>query len=328
MKSIRQHEAPAGRKAQMVSRGVGDVVRLLQEAYLYGPNNALGLGHLKEKLIMCLIVDTAARPSDIHRIYRILEGRHAQIRFFSRPDALGLRRDGMEVRYFWPKEVDPHSSRSNSTSVWFSTWVAVWCSTPSEVCSHCVMKEFLQRSSDPETFACVHVDQLGVSAQPLIWARLVNGLFQQSSVDHISNIVKSGLKFSGMDHMSCQSIRGAATSKIVQCAPSLRAEALKLGRWTTEDTFRNSYESHIERVPRLDDETASSCQQVLRWGFNPSLPGSLSRDEYCRPPQYWIGKQLKAGKVVNFEDGVYTVRKGSSTTSHYHWEFMILAARG
>ncbi len=59
------------------------------------------------------MVDTAARPSDIHRLFRTMPGRHSQIRFEA---------NDMFVGYFWSKEVDPGSSRSNSTNIFFSKW--------------------------------------------------------------------------------------------------------------------------------------------------------------------------------------------------------------
>ena len=317
MKTVRLREKPQGRKHAMKAIGVGDVVLLLEEVFAYGPNEALCLGHLKEKLILSLMVDTAARPSDLHRLFRILKGDYTQIRFFTRNG-----NEGMDVRYFWSKEVDPYSSRSNSTNTWFSTWVTVWCTSPKEACSHCIMRYFLEVSSDPTEFATVRIDELDLEAQPLIWARFRDGKFRQSSVDHISKITSAGLQTAGLGHMSCQSIRGASTSKIAQCAPNLRSEMLKLGRWTTEETFRKSYDSEIRRVPRQDDEVESSCQQVLRWGFNPKLPRGVSREDYAREPAHWVGRAFQFGKIVKFEDGVYSVSKNRKSSSFFHWELM------
>jgi hypothetical protein len=72
--------APVGPKKKRAEQ-YHDVAVMIQEAWQYGPNAALGLGFLKEKLIILLMVDCAARPSDLGCIYRILEGRHAMIRF-------------------------------------------------------------------------------------------------------------------------------------------------------------------------------------------------------------------------------------------------------
>ena len=79
LKSLRIH-APVGPRKQLVPN-YHDVAALYQEAWDFGPNEALCEGHLKEKLIILLMVDTAARPSDIHRLFRTLTGRNAQIRF-------------------------------------------------------------------------------------------------------------------------------------------------------------------------------------------------------------------------------------------------------
>ena len=317
MKDIRLREAPQGRKHEMQRKGVGDVVLLLQEAYLYGPNEALCLGHLKEKLLLALIVDTGARPSDIHRLFRIRSGHNSQIKFTTKDGA-----ECMEVRYFWPKEVDPFSSRSNSTNVWFSSWVTVFCSKPKEACSHCIMKFFLEASSDPNDYASVHIPELEMDAQPLIWALRRKGKLQRASVDHISNVVDDGLKASGLSHMSCQSIRGATTSKIVQCAPTFRPEVLKMGRWTTDETFKKSYETEVVRVPRLDDECASSCQQILRWGFDPPLPRGISLEDYVKLPDHGVGRTFSCGKILKFDDGVFSVRKSRKVSSLFHFELM------
>lgn len=322
LRNIRLHEPPAGRKAQRSS--VGDVVRLLHEAFLFGPDDALGDGHLKEKSVLCLIVDTAARPSDITRLYRILSGRNRQFEFFTENGA-----DGMRLRYFWSKEVQPHSSQANSTNVWFSSWVTVWCTTPQSICSHCVVRNLLRRTTNDDAFASVYVKQLDEWVQPLIWARLRAGKFQPSSKDHVSQLVARGLLACGLPDMKCQDIRGASTSKIVQCAPSLRSEALKLGRWTTDKPFNKHYSAPIERVPPFGPEDESSCQHVLRWGFNPPLPGSLSLESYCNPPSFWIGRRCSKGKVTAFEDGVYSVSPGNGKPSLdlYHWELMAALPR-
>ena len=138
-----------------------------------------------------------------------------------------------------------------------------------------MMKFFLEASSDPNGCASVHIPELKMDAQPLVWALRRKGKLQRESADHISNVVDDGLQAPGLNHVSCQSTRGATTSKIVQCVPAFRPEALKMGRWTANETFKKSHETGVVRVPRLDDEGASSCQQVLRWGFDPPLPRGI-----------------------------------------------------
>ena len=184
------------------------------------------------------------------------------------------------------------------------------------------MRTFLDRSSDPSKFATIFVKELGITAQPLAWARHRQGLLQPASKDHISNVIKAGLHRSGLMEMTARDIRGASTSKIAQCAPQLRDDALRLGRWTTPKTFANHYEVPVARVPSSDDEVPASCQQVLRWGFNPRLPNDMTLEEYSQPPDYWLGRSGRAGKVVRFEDGTYFVNDGRTTSSFSHWELM------
>lgn len=87
---IHKNEVLAGHKAQLVGKGVGDVMRLLQEAYsnLYGPNSALGLSHFKEKLVMCLM--WTLRHASVTFIAFIAPSAAGMRRFvFFRPNALG-----------------------------------------------------------------------------------------------------------------------------------------------------------------------------------------------------------------------------------------------
>ena len=128
--------------------------------------------------------------------------------------------------------------------------------------------------------------------------------------------------------MKCQDVRGAATSKIAQCAPALRSEALALGRWTTEATFIQNYEFPVDRVSRLDDEIATSCQHVLRWGFRPKLPGDMPPESYQQRPAHWVGQRFSFGMVTAFDDGIYSVKKGRSSRNYTHWELMELVANG
>jgi hypothetical protein len=109
------------------------------------------------------MVDTAARPSDLHRLFRTTTGRNSQIRF---------ENTNMFIRYFWSKEVDPGSSRANSTNIFFSKWVKVCGTMPKLMDTVETMKAFLQRNSDPALYATVYIPELNLSAQPLIYAKL------------------------------------------------------------------------------------------------------------------------------------------------------------
>jgi hypothetical protein len=119
LKSVRIHE-PVGRRKQIVPN-YHDVTVLFQEAWDFGPNECLCEGNLKEKLIILLMIDSAARPSDLHRLFCTMTGRHSQIRFEA---------NDMLIRYFWSKEIDPGSSRSNSTNIFFSKWVKIHGTVP------------------------------------------------------------------------------------------------------------------------------------------------------------------------------------------------------
>jgi hypothetical protein len=157
LKSVRLKQPVGPRKASVPE--YFDVALLFGEAWKFGPNQSLCLGHLKEKLLILLLVDTAARPSDVARIYRIMSGRHSQIVFEGRD---------MRLRYFWPKEVDPGSSRKNATNIYFSTWVKVCGSTPDSIDTVACMREFLARSSDATICKHVHCSVgWGVSATDL-----------------------------------------------------------------------------------------------------------------------------------------------------------------
>jgi hypothetical protein len=311
LKSIRIHE-PVGRRKQLVP-DYHDVSALYQEAWAFGPNDGLCEGHLKEKLILLLMVDTAARPSDIHRLYRTMTGRHSQIRFEGRD---------LFVRYFWSKEVDPGSSRSNSTNTYFSKWVKIHGTVPRSTDTVETMRAFLQRTSDPELYATVHIPELQLHSQPLIYARFEHGKLQHSSVDHISNIVKRAIKDKQMGNMMTAHVRGASVSKIVQLVPDLTEQALALGRWTTPHTFRNHYQAPVMGTwAQVPNSIKHNPQQVLRWGWTPTPPDKVSVAEYEKTPRYWVGRTIPfCGKVDSFDNGDYMI-KGCS---YKHWELMQL----
>ena len=122
------------------------------------------------------MVDSAARPSDIHRLFRTTKGRNSQIRFED---------NDMLIRYFWSKEVDPGSSRSNSTNIFFSKWVKIHGTVPRSTDTVETMKTYLRWTADPELYASVFIPELQISSQPLVYARFQHGKLQQASVDHI-----------------------------------------------------------------------------------------------------------------------------------------------
>jgi hypothetical protein len=91
-----------------------------------------------------------------------MTGRNAQIRFEA---------NNMFIRYFWSKEVDPGSSRSNSTNIFFSKWVKIHGTVPKLTDTVETMKAFLHRTSDPDLYAKVYIPELQESSQPLIYAQ-------------------------------------------------------------------------------------------------------------------------------------------------------------
>ena len=182
LKSVRQGAPVGPKKAAAMEHE--DVAILYKEAWRFGPDEALCLGHLKEKLILLLTIDLAARPSDLMCMFRIMSGRHAQFKYTG---------DDLLLRYFWPKEVEPGSSRKNATNKYFSKWVLLYGTKPHTINTVAVMKAFIRRSTDSEEFADHYIEELEGSFQPLIYGRRVRGKLQKASVDHCSNVVQAGI---------------------------------------------------------------------------------------------------------------------------------------
>ena len=293
-----------------------DVALLYQEAWLYGPDEALALGHQKEKMILLLMADTAARPSDLSRLYRVYEGWCQQIVFSA---------DGVKVRFYYPKEVVPGSSRNNSTGYYFSTWVEIKKTLPKEISTPECLRRFVDASSGDD-YAQTEVPLLCSSAQSFAWGKKVDGKFQPASVDHIANVTRDGLKAAGMVSMTARSLRGASPSKIVSLFPDLLPQALGLGRWTNPKTFRNHYQGPVDLTVSTSPPVSlkSNLQQLLRWGFEPKPPSNVSAVDYMKGPSFWVGKVVRGlGKIAKFDDGVYEVHySGGKTEDFFHYELM------
>ena len=309
MESQRRH-----RPVRRLDTGVyKDVVGLYQDAWSYGPDQALTLGHRKEKVLILLAADLACRPSDLSKLFRVYSGWNMQMDFID---------IGVKIRFFYPKEVVPGSSRCNATGYYFSTWVLVKHTFPVEISTPAVLKAFLDASSGP-TFALQHVTELDMDLQPLIYAKKREGKFLPASVDHISNIIKAALKRANMQPMTTRSVRGASPSKIVQLFPDLLQEALALGRWTNCETFNTHYQAPVELASKTKppDELRSNIQQVLRWGFTPCTPTGITAIEYMQGPTYWVGKTFQGvGEIASFHEGVYAMRHPQR--SLYHFDLM------
>lgn len=318
LKYIKQSEAP-DRRERMIT--YPDVARLIQVAWEFGPNGNLSLDELKRKLVVLLMVDTAARPSDLWRLYTTMAGKYRQIEFMGERD--------VRIRYFWPKEVDPFSGRTNATNTWFSQWVVVRGTELASTDTVACLREFLQRSADPQQFATVYLAQLADSVQPLVFAKTVGGVRQKCSVDHISNIIKKAISRALIRTMKPRHLRGASTSKIVLLSPEAMSVTMGLGRWTSPKTFLQHYNAPVDllTLEPSPDHISMHGQQLLRWGWKPTPPHHVTAVEYDEPSDYWVGTAVpRLGRIRKFLDGKYWVAKQQVT--HCQLMGLISKARG
>ncbi len=156
------------------------------------------------------------------------------------------------------------------------------------------MREFLQRSSNPEEYAPEYITQIAASVQPLIFARTKEGLRQKCSVDHIFNIVKKAISQAGIITMKPRHLRGASTSKIVLLSLAATPVAMGLGRWTTPKTFLQHYNAPVNfMTPEPSpDGISMHGQQLLRWSWTPTPPLLVTAEEYDQPCDFWVGKSI------------------------------------
>jgi hypothetical protein len=308
-----QQLAPPGPKKLSVP-SYHDVALLYSLCWLYGPNTSLSDGLLKEKAVTLLLTDGACRPSDVWNLNRVLQGRHLQLKF---------DQTGMDLRYWWPKEVVPGSGRSNSSNVWFSKWVRILRTKPTIICSVSTVEDLLSRTSDLSIFGTRHIKQLNTDVQPLVWGQLRQGFFKPASVDHVSNLVQQNIDLAQMGKMKTSHLRGASVSKIVDLVPELRHQAIALARWTTETTFVNHYYAPLLiSPPPVPANMRSNPQQVLRWGWKAKPPAGVSVSEYEKGPDFWVGQTIRnVGKIHGFDEGIYKVGRGG-TKELYHYELM------
>lgn len=315
LKSVRIHQ-PVGPRRKRIPDGYEDVARLYEEAWSFGPNDALCNRHLQDKLVLLLMVDTAARPSDIKQLYRVTEGAQRQIIFNGKD---------MMIRYFYSKEVDPGSARQNSSNTYFSSWVPVFGTTPVEINTVEVMKDFLRRTTNAQLYQQVHVPQLEQTCQPLVFSTSRQGKMKAASVDYISHIVRDAIIRMEMGSMQTAHIRGASTSKVVQLVPTAEAAIMKLGRWTTPYTFRNHYQAPVRGTwQEVPEELKQNTQMILRWGFQKTPPKGVSAADYAKGPKFWVGKVIRnLGHIVSFDldTGLYKV--DNPAAEYLHWTLML-----
>ena len=311
-------------KLKGTSGTYSDVVLLYEQAWLYGPTSALTPRHKRERALILLAADTACRPSDLCKLFRVFEGTQRQIVYSE---------TGMRIRFFWPKEADPGSARQNTTNYFFSKWVEVHDTLPAVISTPAVLRDFIADSSGPE-FAQQYIPDLESWAQPLMFAAKKKDQWQPASVDTVAKLVKTWMTKAGMENMTARSLRGASPSKIYQLFPDLLQPALDLGRWTTPKTFLDRYHCpvNVRSNERPPDSLKDNPQQILRWGFTPQPPPHVTAEEYYLPPAHWLQQTFSrdifsssAGtnfKVVSFDGGVYKVQLGRKTSSLYHYELM------
>ena len=91
------------------------------------------VGQKKKRIVALLAADSAARPSDIARLFRVYDTWKQQIVFTDW---------GCRIRFFYTKEIVPGSSRDNSTGYWYTTWVDIHSTEPAEISTPELLKEF------------------------------------------------------------------------------------------------------------------------------------------------------------------------------------------
>jgi len=299
-----------------------DVAFLYMEMWKYGPSCAMTVGQKKKRIVALLAADSAARPSDVARLFRVYDGWKQQIVFTDW---------GVKIRFFYTKEIVPGSSRSNATGYWFTSWVSINKTVPAEISTPELLRDYLDSTSGPE-YAMQHIPELDSNAQPLVFARKRSNLWQPASVDHISNLVKDSLQDAGMMTMTMRSVRGASPSKVVQIFPDLEPQAIALGRWTEPKTFRNHYQAPVQLVSSETPPATmkSNVQQILRWGWEPTPPPHVTAAEYMKSPQHWINFRFvnlrdaaDCLEVLSFEEGIYCVDVAGNQRELYHYEWMM-----
>ena len=304
-----------------------DVSLLYEEMWKYGPSTAMTVGQKKKRIVSLLAADSAARPSDIARLFRVFDGWQQQIVFTSW---------GVKIRFFYTKEIVPGSSRSNSTGYWFTSWVSIYKTEPAEISTPELLKDYLDSTSGSE-YATQHISELDSNVQPLVFARKRLNQWQPSSVDHISKLVTESLQEAGMEAMTMKSVRGASPSKLVQIFPDMEPQAIALGRWTEPKTFRNHYQAPV-KLESLEAPPAAmkvNVQQILRWGFQPRPPPNVSAEEYMQGPGYWVGQTFgSALNILSFDEGIYSTAVAGvfppvagSRVELYHYELMEAVSR-
>ena len=175
--------------------------------------------------------------------------------------------------------------------------------------------------------------QLNIRAEPLIHGARLNGdgLFHPPSKDYLSKLMSGFLVESRAANMDTRNVRGMSISKIVQVAPSLKKEALHLGRWTNEKTFKGNYAKPVNLVSKKELPArclqSKNLQQCIRHGLVLRPPTNVSVADFVRHHSHWLNTSFAGvGKVTSFEDGMYMVRRNNTTKGHTHFDLFTAVA--
>ena len=274
------------------TQSYADVARLLEEAWLMGPNEALCVSRLHEKLVLLLSVDTAARPSDIANLFRTTSEVDTHIRFTG---------NDMDLRYFGDREDDQNSPHTDLTKT-YAGWIRVHGTDPPQIDTVRVMRAFLDRvRSDYLLYGDLHA--------------FFGHMSDETYADHLSNITQSAINRADMGGMQTAYLRAASSCKIAQLVPNMRIESIRLGRWGSESTFAQ-YERPVVGVwAPVPTSVRGSCQWILRHGFAPKPPPKVSRTEYEAAPTSWTGEYIRGeGRITPLSDGEYLL--GGDRVSH------------
>ncbi len=161
------------------------------------------------------------------------------------------------------------------------------------------LREFMQRSSDPEQYAPEYIPQIAASVQPLIFAKTKNGLRCRCSVDHISNIVKKAISAASIPTMKPRHLQGASTSKIVALSPEAMAVAMGLGRWTT--LTLHSSEARNEKNFEWEQQRRTSSNSRSLYGMHCA---QQENDETGQGTTYCLGLFLPHWEIFLSEQNL------------------------
>jgi hypothetical protein len=327
MKRLKVAAGISYKKARITS--FSDVGHLISTCALLGPDEALPLHILHQKLLTLMSVDLMCRPSDLTRIFRSFKdaGRNEQIRFGKDTSAGTRPRSYYEVRFYDSKELDIGGSRKNSTNDYFSWWVRVYFASKAHLCSGRCLTNFLARS-DTSMVPRVDLPHAKIHAHPLFFGPLsprLDSTYAAPSATHLSSLVKELMdRDAHFGYMTPCNLRGGGSSKCVQLAPDMLSAVVKHCRWTTPDTFNKSYRLPVTCRAGPVICSLPTVTEILRHGVRCSPPVDLRR--FNQPPDRWIGRLIPAvGAIMAFDDGVYSVQNSRGRTAQYcHSDLMQL----